>query len=32
MINFDSYTNQNETEYNLKWPYVPDHPSRILIL
>ena len=20
MINFDDYTNENKTEYNLKWP------------
>ena len=30
MINFDNYTNENKTEYNLKWPYIPDHPYRIL--
>ena len=32
MINFDSYTNENETEHNLKWLYIPDHPYRILII
>ena len=32
MINFDNYTNQNKTEHNHKWPYVPDHPYRILII
>ena len=32
MINFDSYTNKNKTEHNLKWPYVPDRPYRILII
>ena len=32
MINFDDYTNENKTEYNLKWPYIPDHPYRILII
>ena len=26
MINFDNYTNENKTEHNLKWPYIPDHP------
>ena len=31
MINFDDYTNENKTEYNLNWPYIPDHPYRILI-
>ena len=30
MINFDYYTNENNTEHNLKWPYIPDHPYRIL--
>ena len=24
MINFDGYTNENKTEYNSKWPYIPD--------
>ena len=32
MINFDNYTNENKTEHNLKWPYIPDHPYRILII
>ena len=32
MINFDNYTNENKTEHNLKWPYIPDHPCRILIV
>ena len=32
MINFDDYTNENIIEYNLKWPYIPDHPYRILII
>ena len=31
MINFENYTNENKTEHNLKWPYIPDHPYRILI-
>ena len=31
MINFDNYTNENNTEHNKKWPYIPDHPYRILI-
>ena len=30
MINFDDYTNENIIEHNLKWPYIPDHPYRIL--
>ena len=32
MINFDEYTNENKTERNSKWPYIPDHPYRILIV
>ena len=30
MINFDEYTKENKMEHNLKWPYIPDHPYRIL--
>ena len=32
MINFDDYTIENKTEHNLKWPYIPDHPYRVLII
>ena len=32
MINFDDYTNENKTQPNSKWPYIPDHPYRILII
>ena len=32
MINFDDYINENKTEHNLKWPYIPDHPHKILII
>ena len=32
MINFDDYANENKTEHNLKWPYIPDHPYRMLII
>ena len=32
MVNFDNYTNENKTEHNLKWPYIPDHSYRILII
>ena len=31
MINFDDYINENKSEYNLKWPYISDHPYRTLI-
>ena len=32
MINFNDYVNENKTEYNSKWPYIPDHPYKILII
>ena len=32
MINFDDYVNENKTEHNKNWPYVPDNPYRILII
>ena len=32
MINLDSITNKNNKEQNEKWPYIPDHPYRILIV
>ena len=32
MINFDENTNENKIEHNSKWPYIPDHPYRILIV
>ena len=32
MINFDDYTNENKTKHNTNWPYIPDHPYRILII
>ena len=31
MINFDDYANENKTQHNLQWPYIPDHPYRMLI-
>ena len=31
MINFDDYVNANKTRHNKHWPYIPDHPYRILI-
>ena len=30
MINFDDYTNENKTEHNFKWPYIPDYLYRII--
>ena len=32
MINFDDYASKSKTERNQKWPYIPDHPYRILII
>ena len=32
MINFDNYTNENKTQHGLKWPYILDHPYKILII
>ena len=32
MINFDEYTNENKMKHNLNWPYIPDHPYRVLII
>ena len=32
MINLDSIVNDNNKKHNEKWPYIPDHPYRILII
>ena len=32
MINLDSIINENNKNHNKKWPYIPDHPYRILII
>ena len=32
MINLDNIINKNNEEHNEKWPYIPDHPYRILII
>ena len=32
MINFDDYTNEDKRKHNPNWPYIPDHPYRILII
>ena len=31
MINLDSITKESNKEHNEKWPYIPDHPYRIMI-
>ena len=30
--NFDDYTNGNKRKSNPNWPYIPDHPCRILTI
>ena len=32
MISFDDYANENKTEHYPKWPFIPNHPYRILII
>ena len=32
MINFDDIVNENKTVHNKNWPYIPDHPYRIIII
>ena len=32
MINLDNIINKNNEEHNKKWPHIPDHPYRILII
>ena len=32
MINFDDYVNENKTEHNKNWSYIPDHPYRIFVI
>ena len=32
MINLDDIKSENNEEHNEKWPYIPDHPYRILII
>ena len=31
MFNLDDITNENNKEYNKQWPYIPNHPYKILI-
>ena len=30
MVNLDNIINDNNNNHNEKWPYIPDHPYRIL--
>ena len=32
MVNFDDDANENKIKHNKNWPYIPDHPYRILII
>ena len=32
MINLDSIKNEDNKEHNKKWPFIPDHQYRILII
>ena len=32
MVNLDSITNENNKKHNEKWPFIPDHPYKILII
>ena len=32
MINFDEYVNENKIGHNKNWPYISNHPYRILII
>ena len=32
MFNLDDITNENNKEHNKQWPYIPDHPYKILII
>ena len=32
MINLDNIVNNNNKDHNVNWPYIPDHPYRILII
>ena len=32
MFNLDDITNKSSKDHNKKWPYIPDHPYRMLII
>ena len=32
MINLDNITNNNNNNHDVRWPHIPDHPYRILII
>ena len=32
MINLDSIADENNKRHNEKWPYIPDHPYKMLVI
>ena len=32
MFNVDTVTNENNRDHNKKWPFILDHPYRMLII
>ena len=32
MTSFHDYTKEYETEHNSRWPHIPDHPYKIIII
>ena len=32
MINLDSVTNESNKKHNEKWPFMPGHPYRIIVI
>ena len=32
MFNSDDITNENNEDHNKKWPYIPDHSYRMLMI
>ena len=32
MLSLDNITNENNKEHNKKWPFIPDHTYRMLII
>ena len=30
MFNLDDITNENNEDHNKNWPFIPDHPCRII--
>ena len=32
MINFDDCINENKSENNKNWSYIPDHTHRVLVI